>query len=206
MSALFLALSAGLLPSPIPLTRRQVSTASGSDLQQCRSSRSPLAAVNIERKLGPTAAPAISLDMSTPINAGSASVWLEPGPLPRLCIVAHDPPMTDAAVDQFLGFLEQLLVTDGSFSVLWDCRGGAFPSMKQFRKVIAFMNKDNQKWAHAWDAHVVANAILIKGMLQRGILKVMAKISKPPQPLWIGVDEDAACAFAHDCVKAEQDR
>ena len=69
-----------------------------------------------------------------PVDVGCASASFERVPelaLPRMNVVAKQPPLTDDAIEQFLAFIGECLDRDEAFTVLWHVKGGAFPSMKQ---------------------------------------------------------------------------
>ena len=69
-----------------------------------------------------------------PVDVGCASASLELVPelaLPRMNVVAKQPPLTDDAIEEFLAFIGKCLDRDEAFTVLWHVKGGAFPSMKQ---------------------------------------------------------------------------
>lgn len=142
-------------------------------------------------------------DLRGPVSVGCASAYVERHPeldLPRMCIIAHDPPMTDEAIESFLEFLDQVLTEDGEpFSVLWNVRGDAFPSLKQFRRVIAWLD-DNDRTAN-WDRLVQGNVAVIRKPLLRAGAKLMVSIAKPPQPSFVCSDEEGAFAWARDHCK-----
>ena len=144
-------------------------------------------------------------------QVGCAAAWVERRPdveLPRLCIVGGTPPLTDVAIEKFLdSFLGEALMLGTPCTVLWDCQSGAFPSLKQFRMVIAWLDRSDdgsgggqggKLRAAVWDELVQGNAILLRNPLLRSVVRLMHSISRAPQPLYIGTDEDAALAFARD--------
>jgi hypothetical protein len=117
-------------------------------------------------------------------------------PLARLNVMARNPPLTDDAIEQFLGFLGAVLDRGEPFSVLWHVDGGAFPSMKQFRRVIAWLDEDQR--SARWDELVQGNVAIIRSRLLRGAARLMTKISNPPQPSHVTGDAESALAFAKE--------
>jgi hypothetical protein len=139
-----------------------------------------------------------------PVDVGCAAAWLERNPrlaLPRLCVVAQEPPLTDEAVEKFLaGFLQDVIDQGEPYSVLWDCRSGAFPSLDQFKTVIAWLDatpeRADEPRSITWDALVQGNSILVRNPLLRATIRLMAAISRPPQPTHVGSTLESALEFA----------
>lgn len=148
-----------------------------------------------------------------PVDVGCAKAWVEQNSqlkLARLCIVAQQPPMTDEAVAEFSNaFLKDVLDLGVPFSVLWDCRSGAFPSMKQFKTVLASLDTPHTDGistrSEVWDARVQGNAIILSNPILRGTVRLMAGISRPPQPTHVGADLDGALAFARERCQVARD-
>ena len=117
---------------------------------------------------------------------------------------AHDPPMTDAAIATFLEFLDEVFTqSDEPFSVLWNVRGGAFPTIAQFKTVIAWLDKDDR--STSWDRRVQGNAAIIRSPLLRAGARLMVSIAKPPQPSLVCNDEEKALQWARDtCSEARE--
>mmetsp|Transcript_14082 Transcript_14082/g.24771 ORF Transcript_14082/g.24771 Transcript_14082/m.24771 type:complete len:279 (-) Transcript_14082:50-886(-) len=135
-----------------------------------------------------------------PVDKGCAQVSVERHPelaLPRMCIIAKEPPFTDEAIDSFLEFL-QVVFDESSepFSVLWDLRGRALPSMKQFKRVIAWLNEKGR--AHMWDSRVQGNVGIICNPIVRATVRVMISIANPPQPSKVCSNEEQALLFARE--------
>ncbi len=116
-----------------------------------------------------------------------------------MCIEAKKPPLTDEAVDQFLNFLGTVLARDEPFSVLWNVQGGAFPSMAQFRRVIAWLDEEGH--CERWDGLVQGNVAVIRSPLLRGAVRVMKAIANPPQPSHVCSTEHEALTFAADTFR-----
>ena len=134
-----------------------------------------------------------------PLDVGCSCAWLEVHAdlaLPRMCIESRKPPMTDDAVRRFLGFIEECFAHEQPFSVLWDVRGKAFPSMAQFRIVINWLDEGGR--ASKWDDLVQGHALLIPNRIVRPIVRLMASLAKPPQPYQIVATPEEAHAFARE--------
>lgn len=123
---------------------------------------------------------------------------------PPFLQTAHDPPMTDAAIETFLEFLDEVFTqSDEPFSVLWNVRGGAFPTIAQFKTVIAWLDKDDR--STSWDRRVQGNAAIIRSPLLRAGARLMVSIAKPPQPSLVCNDEEKALQWARDtCSEARE--
>ena len=104
--------------------------------------------------------------------------------------------MTDEAIGQFLNFIGEVLDRDEQFTVLWDVRGRAFPSMKQFKRVIAYLEADGR--SEKWDKGCQGNAAIIKNPILRVTANVMASIAAPPQPFRTLKTEEAATAWTRE--------
>jgi hypothetical protein len=111
-------------------------------------------------------------------------------------VVAKQPPLTDDAIEEFLAFIGKCLDRDEAFTVLWHVKGGAFPSMKQFRRVLSWLAADGH--AEAWDANVQGNVAVIRSPLLRGVARLMTSISKPPQPSYVTSDTEDALKFTQE--------
>ena len=64
-----------------------------------------------------------------PVVTHGATAWVERHPefgIPRMCIVATDPPMTDAAIETFLVFMDDSLALEQPFTTFWDIADAAF--------------------------------------------------------------------------------
>ena len=123
--------------------------------------------------------------LAGPVTCKSASVHLERHPdlpLPRMVITASDPPLSDETIDTVIEFLDEVLMEeiDVPFSICWDVRSGAFPSMKQFKRVQQYLGQDGR--TEVWDSRVQGNAAVIRNRLLRGTARLMASIARPPQP------------------------
>lgn len=136
-----------------------------------------------------------------------AHVYLEDHPelaLPRMVVVAKDPPLTDDAITELLDFLEDVFdTTEGPFSILWEVRGRAFPSMKQFWRVVDWLGRDGRHLQ--WDERVQGNAAVIRSRLLRGTARLMVRVTRPPQPSHIASDVEGAHAWARDHLTVAQD-
>ena len=131
------------------------------------------------------------------IVGGCAESYLESHSdlhLPRMCVVAKQPPLTDDAIETFLGFVGEVLDHGEPFSVLWNVEGGAFPSMKQFKRVMQYLDEDNR--GAKWDALVQGNVAIIRQPLLRYTSKLFIAIAKPPQPSHVCSTPEQAAAFA----------
>lgn len=139
-------------------------------------------------------------DINGPVDVGCATAYLERHPdlpLARMCIVAQQPPMTDEAIETFLEFLDEVFAgPDEPFSVLWDVRGGAFPTIPQFKRVIAWLDEGDN--SATWDRRVQGNAAIIRNPIFRAGARLMVKVAKPPQPSFICKSEPAALEFARE--------
>ena len=87
--------------------------------------------------------------------------------------------------------------------MLWNVQGGAFPSMKQFRRVIQYLEEDNR--SEKWDELVQGNVAIIRSPILRGAAKLMTAISNPPQPSFICNDEEKALNFAKEKLHEAKD-
>ena len=121
-----------------------------------------------------------------PVATEGSTAWIEKLPgkeMSRLCIVATEPPMTDLAIDNFLVFLDEALALEEPFTVLWDIGtpGCAFPSMRQFYKVMGWMNSGDH--AVEWDKRVKGHGLVVSSKILRGAIRVMASIARAPQPV-----------------------
>jgi len=140
-----------------------------------------------------------------PIQADGATAWIEEHSaltLPRMCIVAESgPPLTDAAIDSFLAFLDNALALERPFTIFWDVGkpDSSFPSMKQFMKVIRWMEIDTR--GEAWDNFVQGHAILVNKPLLRNTIRLMVSIAKPPQPVRVVNSRSSAYAFARNAAE-----
>lgn len=94
-----------------------------------------------------------------PVTSSSALAYLERHPelpLHRLVVVALDPPITDEVIEGFVEFLDEVFdSTDVPFSVCWEVRGKAFPTMKQFKRVVSWLGENDR--SASWDARVQGN-------------------------------------------------
>ena len=110
--------------------------------------------------------------------------------------------MTDEAIEAFLDFLEDVYErSDVPFSVCWDVRGGAFPSKKQFRRVVAWLDADGN--GETWDERVQGNAAIIQNPFLRGAARLITSIAQPPQPSIVCREPHRALEFARDrCAEA----
>ena len=137
-----------------------------------------------------------------PVVTEGATAWVETHPslaLPRMCIVATKPPMTDDAITSFLQFLDDSLALDQPFSVFWDMGTTpkcAFPSIKQFRRVIAWLDADGH--AETYDARVQGHALFVNNAVLRASIRFMASIARAPQPVKVVGNKETAFNFARD--------
>jgi hypothetical protein len=112
--------------------------------------------------------------------------------------------MSDATIDMFLEFVEDSLALEEPFSVLWDVSkpGCAFPSRKQFRRVIAWLNADAAPRrglrAEAYDKAVQGHALVVTNGILRAGIRFMNSIARAPQPVAVVKNHEAAFAFARD--------
>ena len=105
--------------------------------------------------------------------------------------------MTDAAIEEFLQFLDEVFEeSEEPFSVLWNVRGAAFPTIKQFRRVIAWLDTNDR--TALWDRRVQGNAAIIRGPLLRTAARLMVSIAQPPQPSFVCSDEESALKWAQE--------
>ena len=100
-----------------------------------------------------------------PRDVDGASGWVETRPdypLPRMCIVARRGRLTNAAVGEFLQFLDDALALQAPMTVLWDVSSepGGFPSMEQFRTVNRWLAQNGR--AAAYDACVQGHCLFVK--------------------------------------------
>ena len=118
------------------------------------------------------------------------------GPLPRLRIVAP-PKHTDADGDLALEFFTKVMNTRRPFVVVWDVRRVAFPRItgKQFQAARAWVGE----FVVAWDTHAQAHVIILNNPLIRGILSLMLRIFRPPQPVHVAKDDQGAREFTRRC-------
>ena len=195
---LYIALSALALYYPAPHTQLQLRI--GRTLHPRGAVSSPVAAVSETAETG-------GKYIIGPVNAGTcAGAYLEDHPdlaLPRMNVLAKQPPLTDEAIEEFLSFIGETLDHGKPFSVLWNVQGGAFPSMKQFRRVIQYLEEDNR--SEKWDELVQGNVAIIRSPILRGAAKLMTAISNPPQPSFICNDEEKALNFAKEKLHEAKD-
>lgn len=144
--------------------------------------------------------------LAGPVSMSCGQAYLEQRPdlaLPRMVIVALDPPVTDESIENFLAFLDEVLMAGGEvpFSICWEVRGGAFPSMKQFQRVQQYLGQPGR--TEAWDSRVQGNAAVITNRFLRGTARLMASIARPPQPSHVGSTAESALSWARDtCTEA----
>lgn len=142
-----------------------------------------------------------------PVDLGCCSAWVEQRDelaMPRMCVMGGKPPLTDAAVTSFVqDFMPDVFALDTPFTVLWECRSGAFPSMGQFKIVLNWIEEvpadpDAPTRVELWDSYIQGNAITVSSPLLRGGIRLMNAIAQAPQPLHTGADAESALAFARD--------
>ena len=143
-----------------------------------------------------------------PVVTQGATAWIEAYPdrkIERMRILATEPPMTDEAISSFLDFMTDAMALDAPFTCFWDmsAKGCAFPSMKQFRRVIQYLEEDNR--SEKWDELVQGNVAIIRSPILRGAAKLMTAISNPPQPSFICNDEEKALNFAKEKLHEAKD-
>jgi hypothetical protein len=144
-----------------------------------------------------------------PYDEDCGKLYLERHPelaLPQMCVIAKRPPLSDHAIETFMEFLEKVFdECDEPFSVLWDARGGAFPTMSHARRVMAWMAENDGAYGKAWDSRIQGSAVIIQNPLMRNLARVMLKLVNPPQPVCICKSEDKAMAFAQETFTEARD-
>ena len=122
----------------------------------------------------------------------------EAGKIPRLCLVTHGKnSINDADLVAILDTLSKVLKRKKPFTVCWDFRTLAFPqiSKSQFATIRTWVGKE----LVPWDTYAQAHVILVSNVIARGVLSIMLRIFKPPQPCKIAADEEKALDFAKTC-------
>jgi len=131
-----------------------------------------------------------------PLDCGCAVAWLERHPelsTPCMSIIGKNTRMTDEATLQFLDFVQETMDVGEPFAIYWDVTREAFPNMRQFRTVIAWLDEGDR--AAVWDNLVICHYLVLRNPLLRGAVQIMSKIANAPQPVKCSFNAAEAVAF-----------
>ena len=142
-----------------------------------------------------------------PVITQGATAWIEAypdRPIERMCISATEPPMTDEAISSFLQFMTDGMALGKPYTCLWDmsAQGCAFPSMGQFRRVIAWFETDNH--SDEWDKLVRGHALVVTNPILRKAIQFMNSVARAPCPVSVVKDREDALTFLADIEGGQQ--
>ena len=126
-------------------------------------------------------------------------------PLARLRVVGTPvESVVDDDIYAFIALMEELFERPASerFTILWDCREGAFPSLRQLKIGFKWLNEDGR--TAEWDRRVAGNAVLLSNPLLRVSVQAAIAIARPPTPVHVSKDPDRALEFAKALGGAEE--
>ena len=137
----------------------------------------------------------VSESLLGPVELGYVSVALrqeEGFELPRLRLSAHKVSMTDEGLQQGLDTLTAVLERREPFTILWDVRNVSLPSRAQLLKGVAWANAHKQEL----DTYLAGIGVLQSSRVVRAVANLVIRLTKPPQPICITMDEKRVDEFA----------
>ena len=135
-----------------------------------------------------------------PIHVPAAVSWLEQRPeLPVARMVTlgkktSKTGMRDEDIETFIRFAQEAIDLGVPFATFWDVSLAAMPSMKQFRRVVAWFDEDDR--AERWDRLVSSHYFVLRNPFLRLGIQAFNAIAAAPQPWRIAATDVDAIAFA----------
>lgn len=148
-----------------------------------------------------SASKAVSELLVGPVELGYVSIALrqeEGFELPRLRLRAHKVAMTDEGLQQGLATLEAVLQRKELFTILWDVRTVSLPTRAQLLKGTAWANAHREEL----DTYLAGIGVLQSSRIVRAITNFVIRLTKPPQPICITMDEKCVDEFARPISRA----
>ena len=132
----------------------------------------------------------------TKLHGGTLALERGNGKVSQLRITTSGA-VDDADLNATLAFFDRVLSRRQPVVIVWDLRVTAWPRMSASN--LATIRSFVEAHLILWDTHVQAHAVILTSSIVRGIVVLLLRLFRPPQPHWVGKDLAGALDFLRHC-------